>query len=152
MYQQIEQLLMRTNEVEALQKQVVEKDVQLKQLKETLSDKEATITSLQKQLSEAKIQQKQTSEENLDTAVTLSQKEIGEVLLEAKRQAKETIAQANQQVATVHEEMEQRLATLTRMKQVAREYQAYCEQMLTIKNESTGMYQQIEQLLAEIKR
>jgi hypothetical protein len=30
---------MRTNEVEALQKQVVEKDVQLKQLKETLSDK-----------------------------------------------------------------------------------------------------------------
>ncbi|MDU1782577.1 MAG: hypothetical protein E6800_03560, partial [Enterococcus faecalis] len=75
-----------------------------------------------------------------------------EVLLEAKRQAKETIAQANQQVATVHEEMEQRLATLTRMKQVAREYQAYCEQMLTIKNESTGMYQQIEQLLAEIKR
>jgi hypothetical protein len=37
-------------------------------------------------------------------------KEIGEVLLEAKRQAKETIAQANQQVATVHEEMEQRLA------------------------------------------
>ena len=147
-----EQLLMRTNEVEALQKQVVEKDVQLKQLKETLSDKEATITSLQKQLSEAKIQQRQTSEENLDTAVTLSQKEIGEVLLEAKRQAKETIAQANQQVATVHEEMEQRLATLTRMKQVAREYQAYCEQMLTIKNESTGMYQQIEQLLAEIKR
>ena len=143
---------MRTNEVEALQKQVVEKDVQLKDVKETLSDKEATITSLQKQLSEAKIQQKQTSEENLDTAVTLSQKEIGEVLLEAKRQAKETIAQANQQVATVHEEMEQRLATLTRMKQVAREYQAYCEQMLTIKNESTGMYQQIEQLLAEIKR
>lgn len=142
-----EQLLMQTNEVEALQKQVVEKDV-----KETLSDKEATITSLQKQLSEAKIQQKQTSEENLDTAVTLSQKEIGEVLLEAKRQAKETISQANQQVATVHEEMEQRLATLTRMKQVAREYQAYCEQMLTIKNESTGMYQQIEQLLAEIKR
>ena len=101
-------------------------------------------------MSEAKIQQRQTSEENLDTAVTLSQKEIGEVLLEAKRQAKETIA--NQQVATVHEEMEQRLATLTRMKQVAREYQAYCEQMLTIKNESTGMYQQIEQLLAEIKR
>lgn len=147
-----EQLLMQTNEVEALQKQVVEKDVQLKDVKETLSDKEATITSLQKQLSEAKIQQKQTSEENLDTAVTLSQKEIGEVLLEAKRQAKETIAQANQQVATVHEEMEQRLATLTRMKQVAREYQAYCEQMLTIKNESTGMYQQIEQLLAEIKR
>ena len=45
--------------------------------------------------------------------------------------------------------MEQRLATLTRMKQVAREYQAYCEQMLTIKNESTGMYQQIGQLLAE---
>ncbi|NSN52546.1 hypothetical protein HRE23_17605, partial [Enterococcus faecalis] len=90
--------------------------------------------------------------ENLDTAVTLSQKEIGEVLLEAKRQAKETISQAKQQVATVHEEMEQRLATLTRMKQVAREYQAYCEQMLTIKNESTGMYQQIEQLLAEIKR
>ena len=133
-------------------KQVVEKDVQLKDVKETLSDKEATITSLQKQLSEAKIQQKQISEENLDTAVTLSQKEIGEVLLEAKRQAKETIAQANQQVATVHEEMEQRLATLTRMKQVAREYQAYCEQMLTIKNESTGMYQQIEQLLAEIKR
>lgn len=147
-----EQLLMQTNEVEALQKQVVEKDVQLKQLKETLSDKEATITSLQKQLSEEKMQQRQTSEENLDTAVTLSQKEIGEVLLEAKRQAKETIAQANQQVATVHEEMEQRLATLTRMKQVAREYQAYCEQMLTIKNESTGMYQQIEQLLAEIKR
>ena len=135
-----EQLLMRTNEVEALQ------------LKETLSDKEATITSLQKQLSEEKMQQRQTSEENLDTAVTLSQKEIGEVLLEAKRQAKETIAQANQQVATVHEEMEQRLATLTRMKQVAREYQAYCEQMLTIKNESTGTYQQIEQLLAEIKR
>ena len=133
-----EQLLMQTNEVEALQKQVVEKDVQLKDVKETLSDKEATITSLQKQLSEAKIQQRQTSEENLDTAVTLSQKE--------------TIAQANQQVATVHEEMEQRLATLTRMKQVAREYQAYCEQMLTIKNESTGMYQQIEQLLAEIKR
>ncbi|MHC0418107.1 hypothetical protein ACYJAA_16265, partial [Enterococcus faecalis] len=120
--------------------------------KETLSDKEATITSLQKQLSEEKMQQRQTSEENLDTAVTLSQKEIGEVLLEAKRQAKETIAQANQQVATVHEEMEQRLATLTRMKQVAREYQAYCEQMLTIKNESTGTYQQIEQLLAEIKR
>ncbi|EGQ5752303.1 hypothetical protein ACFJXE_08760 [Enterococcus faecalis] len=147
-----EQLLMQTNEVEALQKQVVEKDVQLKDVKETISDKEATITSLQKQLFEAKIQQKQTSEENLDTAVTLSQKEIGEVLLEAKRQAKETIAQANQQVATVHEEMEQRLATLTRMKQVAREYQAYCEQMLTIKNESTGMYQQIEQLLAEIKR
>ena len=143
---------MRTNEVEALQKQVVEKDVQLKQLKETLSDIEATITSLQKQLSEEKMQQRQTSEENLDTAVTLSQKEIGEVLLEAKRQAKETIAQANQQVATVHEEMEQRLATLTRMKQVAREYQAYCEQMLTIKNESTGTYQQIEQLLAEIKR
>ncbi|WP_280946981.1 hypothetical protein, partial [Enterococcus faecalis] len=147
-----EQLLMQTNEVEALQKQVVEKDVQLKDVKETLSDKEATITSLQKKLSEAKIQQRQTSEENLDTAVTLSQKEIGEVLLEAKRQAKETIAQTNQQVATVHEEMEQRLATLTRMKQVAREYQAYCEQMLTIKNESTGMYQQIEQLLAEIKR
>lgn len=48
--------------------------------------------------------------------------------------------------------MEQRLATLTRMKQVAREYQAYCEQMQTIKNESTGTYQQIEQLLAEIKR
>ena len=147
-----EQLLMQTNEVEALQKQVVEKDVQLKDVKETLSDKEATITSLQKQLSEEKMQQRQTSEENLDTAVTLSQKEIGEVLLEAKRQAKETIAQANQQVATVHEEMEQRLATLTRMKQVAREYQAYCEQMLTIKNESTGTYQQIEQLLAEIKR
>ncbi|STQ20771.1 Uncharacterised protein [Enterococcus faecalis] len=143
---------MQTNEVEALQKQVVEKDVQLKHVKETLSDKETTITSLQKQLSEEKMQQRQTSEENLDTAVTLSQKEIGEVLLEAKRQAKETIAQANQQVATVHEEMEQRLATLTRMKQVAREYQAYCEQMLTIKNESTGMYQQIEQLLAEIKR
>ena len=143
---------MQTNEVEALQKQVVEKDVQLKHVKETLSDKEATITSLQKQLSEEKMQPRQTSEENLDTAVTLSQKEIGEVLLEAKRQAKETIAQANQQVATVHEEMEQRLATLTRMKQVAREYQAYCEQMLTIKNESTGMYQQIEQLLAEIKR
>lgn len=98
------------------------------------------------------MQQRQTSEENLDTAVTLSQKEIGEVLLEAKRQAKETISQANQQVATVHEEMEQRLATLTRMKQVAREYQAYCEQMQTIKNESTGTYQQIEQLLAEIKR
>lgn len=58
-----EQLLMRTNEVEALQKQVVEKDVQLKQLKETLSDKEATITSLQKQLSEEKMQQRQTSEE-----------------------------------------------------------------------------------------
>ena len=61
---------MQTNEVEALQKQVVEKDVQLKDVKETLSDKEATIT-LQKQLSEAKIQQRQTSEENLDTAVTL---------------------------------------------------------------------------------
>ena len=45
---------MQTNEVEALQKQVVEKDVQLKDVKETLSDKEATITSLQKQLSEAK--------------------------------------------------------------------------------------------------
>ena len=65
------------------------KDVQLKDVKETLSDKEATITSLQKQLSEAKIQQRQTSEENLDTAVTLSQKEIGEVLLEAKRQKKQ---------------------------------------------------------------
>lgn len=39
-----EQLLMQTNEVEALQKQVVEKDVQLKDVKETLSDKEATIT------------------------------------------------------------------------------------------------------------
>ena len=77
---------------------------------------------------------------------------IKKQLLEAKRQAKETISQANQQVATVHEEMEQRLATLTRMKQVAREYQAYCEQMQTIKNESTGTYQQIEQLLAEIKR
>ncbi|MGL4705780.1 MAG: glucosaminidase domain-containing protein [Enterococcus faecalis] len=90
-----EQLLMQTNEVEALQKQVVEKDVQLKHVKETLSDKETTITSLQKQLSEEKMQQRQTSEENLDTAVTLSQKEIGEVLLEAKRQAKETISQAN---------------------------------------------------------
>ena len=52
------------------------KDVQLKDVKETLSDKEATITSLQKQLSEAKIQQRQTSEENLDTAVTLSQKKL----------------------------------------------------------------------------
>ena len=91
------------------------------------------------------------SEESFSFVEKLEE-EIGEVLLEAKRQAKETISQANQQVATVHEEMEQRLATLTRMKQVAREYQAYCEQMLTIKNESTGTYQQIEQLLAEIKR
>lgn len=147
-----EQLLVQTNEMEALRKQVAEKDVQLEHVKETLSDKEATITSLQKQFSEEKMQQRQTSEKDLDTAVTLSQKEIGEVLLEAKRQAKETIAQANQQVATVHEELAQRLATLTRMKQVASEYQAYCEQMLTIKNESNGMYQQIEQLLAEIKR
>lgn len=147
-----EKLLMQTNEVEALKKQVVEKDVQLEHVKETLSDKEATITSLQKQFSEEKMQQRQTSEENLDTAVTLSQKEIGKVLLEAKRQAKETITQANQQVATVNEEMEQRLATLTRMKQMEREYQHYCEQMLAIKNESNGMYQQIEQLLAEIKR
>lgn len=71
-----EQLLMQTNEVEALQKQVVEKDVQLKHVKETLSDKETTITSLQKQLSEEKMQQRQTSEENLDTAVTLSQKKL----------------------------------------------------------------------------
>ena len=48
----------------------------LNSLKETLSDKEATITSLQKQLSEEKMQQRQTSEENLNTAVTLSQKKL----------------------------------------------------------------------------
>ncbi|OOL79391.1 hypothetical protein B1P85_00005, partial [Enterococcus faecalis] len=59
----------------------------------------------------------------------------------------------NKQVATVHEEMEQQFSNFNNvMKQVAREYQAYCEQMLTIKNESTGTYRQIEQLLAEIKR
>ncbi|WP_338376490.1 hypothetical protein, partial [Enterococcus faecium] len=147
-----EQLLMQTNEVEALQKQVVEKDVQLKHVKETLSDKETTITSLQKQLSEEKMQQRQTSEENLDTAVTLFQKEFGQVLLEAIRQANETISKAKQEIETAKEKMEQRVTTITSIKQVTRDYKAYSEEIMTIKNESTGTYQQIEQLLAEIKR
>lgn len=77
----------------------------------------------------------------------LSKEDIGEVLLDAKKQAKEIIYLAQRQANTVTQEIKHKAIVLKRLERAEKEYNNYYEKIKELKEESERTFSQIIQLV-----
>lgn len=89
------------------------------------------------------------AQQELSNETKLSKEDIGEVLLEAKRQAKEIINQANHRAQLVNEEVQRKAAILKRLERAEKEYTNYYNRIKNVKEESELVFNQIIDLVKD---
>ncbi|OJG74698.1 hypothetical protein RV12_GL002453 [Enterococcus quebecensis] len=92
---------------------------------------------------------RQLAQKTIDVDQQLSKEDIGEVLLEAKKQAKEIINQANQRAQLINEETKRKAGVLKRLERAEQEYQNYYKRIKDVKEESEQAFNQIINLVKE---
>jgi chromosome segregation ATPase len=79
----------------------------------------------------------------------LSKEDIGEVLLGAKKQAKEIINKATQRAQMIDEDTKRKTAVLKRLERAEQEYQNYYKRIKDVKEESEQAFNQIINLVKD---
>ena len=89
------------------------------------------------------------AQQEVESGTQLSNEDIGEVLLEAKRQAKEIVNQANHRAQLVSDETKRKAGFLKRLEKAEQEYNNYYKRIKDVKEESEQAFNQIIDLVKE---
>lgn len=109
----------------------------------------ATYEELSRLRQELDSARRRLAQQEFTNETKLSKEDIGEVLIEAKRQAKEIVNQANHRAQLINEEVQRKAVILKRLEQAEREYTNYYNRIKNVKEESELAFSQIINLVRD---